>query len=37
MTQQEIQKMATEIIGDGQSPNKWFVTQSPYIIPRGGQ
>jgi hypothetical protein len=31
MTQQEIQKMATEIIGDGQSPNKWFVTLSPWI------
>lgn len=31
MTQQEIQALATEIIGDGQSPNKWFVTQSPYI------
>jgi len=31
MTQQEIQKMATEMIGDGQSPNKWFVTQSAWV------
>lgn len=31
MTQQEIQALATEIIGDGQSPNKWFVTQTPFI------
>ena len=31
MTQQEIQVLATKIVGDGESPNKWFVTQSPYI------
>lgn len=32
MTQQEIKKMASEIVGDGQSPNKWFVTAGPYIL-----
>jgi hypothetical protein len=31
MTQQEIKKLASEIIGDGQSPNQWFVTTGPYI------
>jgi hypothetical protein len=31
MTQQEIKALATEIVGDGKSPNKWFVTQSPWI------
>lgn len=32
MTQQEIQKLASEIIGDGQLPNKFFVTESPMIL-----
>ena len=31
MTQQEIKKLASEIIGDGQLPNKFFVTTGPYI------
>ena len=31
MTQAEIKKMAREMIGDGQSPNKWFVTVGPYV------
>jgi hypothetical protein len=31
MTQAEIQVLASNIIGDGQSPNKWFVTQSAYV------
>ena len=31
MTQSEVKKLASEIIGDGQTPNKWFVTTSPYI------
>jgi len=31
MTQSEIKKLASEIIGDGQTPNMWFVTTSPYI------
>jgi len=31
MTQAEVKKLASEIIGDGQTPNKWFVTTSPYI------
>lgn len=31
MTQTEIQELARNIIGDGQSPNKWFVTQSAYV------
>jgi len=32
MTQQEIKKLASEIIGDGQTPNKFFVTVSPHIM-----
>lgn len=31
MTQAEIKKLASEIIGDGQSPNMWFVTTGPYV------
>lgn len=31
MTQKEIQKLATEIIGDGQQPNKFFVSINPYF------
>jgi hypothetical protein len=31
MTQKEIKALASEIIGDGQLPNKFFVTVSPYI------
>lgn len=31
MTQAEVKKLASEIIGDGETPNKWFVTTSPYI------
>ena len=31
MNQAEIKKLASEIIGDGQDPNKFFVTFSPYI------
>ena len=31
MTQSEIKKLASEIVGDGGTPNKWFVTVSPYI------
>ena len=31
MNQVEIKKLASEIIGDGQDPNKFFVTISPYI------
>jgi len=31
MTQAEIKKLASEIIGDGQTPNMWFVTTGPYI------
>jgi hypothetical protein len=32
MTQTEIQKLATEIIGDGQQPNKFFVSINAYFI-----
>lgn len=32
MTQKEIQKLATEIVGDGQQPNKFFVSINPYFI-----
>ena len=32
MNQQEIKKLASEIIGDGQLPNKFFVTESPDIL-----
>ena len=30
MTQQEIKEMAKEMVGDGGTPNKWFVTVGPY-------
>lgn len=30
MTQQEIKALASKIVGDGKSPNKWFVTAGPY-------
>jgi hypothetical protein len=33
-TQEEIKKLATEVIGDGGKPNLWFVTQSPYCKAR---
>ncbi len=32
MTQQEVKKLASEIIGDGKLPNKFFVTESPNIL-----
>lgn len=31
MTQQEIKEMARNMVGDGGTPNKWFVTVGPYI------
>lgn len=31
MTQAEIKKLASEIVGDGGSPNQFFVTVSPYF------
>ena len=31
MTQAEKRKLASEIIGDGQLPNKFFVTTGPYV------
>jgi hypothetical protein len=31
MTQSEIKEMAKNMVGDGQSPNKYFVTYSPMI------
>ena len=30
MTNQEVRELATEIVGDGKLPNKFFVTYSPY-------
>lgn len=30
MTNQEVMKLATEHVGDGQEPNMFFVTTSPY-------
>lgn len=32
MTQKEIRKLASEIIGDGQLPNKFFVVESSQIL-----
>lgn len=32
MTQAEVKKLASEIIGDGQTPNQWFVTTGPYVM-----
>jgi hypothetical protein len=34
MTQVEIKALASEIIGDGQLPNKFFVTEGPYVMVR---
>jgi hypothetical protein len=34
MTQVEIKKLASEIIGDGELPNKFFVTETAYILVR---
>ena len=36
MTQQEIKAMASEMVGDGQSPNKYFVTVSSYCFVNPG-
>lgn len=38
MTQDEIKALASEIVGDGQTPNRFFVTTSPhvYVITEGG-
>jgi len=32
MTQKEIKALASEIVGDGQAPNKFFVTTSPHVM-----
>lgn len=32
MTNQETKQLATEIVGDGKSPNKFFVTSGPYYF-----
>jgi hypothetical protein len=34
MTQVEIKALASEIIGDGNLPNKFFVTEGPYVMVR---
>jgi hypothetical protein len=31
MTQQEIKELARNMVGDGGTPNKWFVTYGPYV------
>ena len=31
MTQDQIKEMAREMVGDGGTPNKWFVTAAPYV------
>jgi hypothetical protein len=38
MNKKEIQDLAIEIVGDGKTPNKYFVSISPYYmdIPNGG-
>lgn len=35
LTQDQIKKLASEMVGDGQNPNKFFVTVSPCIIIEG--
>ena len=30
-------EMATQMVGDGKSPNKYFVTTSPWYMPMGGE
>lgn len=32
LSQDEIKELAKQMVGDGESPNKWFVTVSPYIV-----
>ncbi len=32
MANEQARAMATEMVGDGQSPNKFFVTSSPYYL-----
>jgi hypothetical protein len=36
MTQKQIKTLASELVGDGQSPNMWFVTYGPYIANDNG-
>lgn len=38
MNKKEIQDLATQIVGDGKTPNKYFVSISPYYLdlPNGG-
>ena len=31
MTQEQIKEMARETVGDGGTPNKWFVTYGPHV------
>ena len=33
---QEAREMARELVGDGQTPNLWFVTHGPFIIEGDG-
>jgi hypothetical protein len=32
MTNEEAKELAAQIVGDGQTPNKFFVTTYPYIV-----
>ena len=32
MTQEQIKEMAREMVGDGGTPNKWFVTYGPHVM-----
>ena len=36
MTQKEIKAMAKEMVGDGQTPNMWFVTYGPHVAVHDG-
>lgn len=32
LSQKEIEDLAKKMVGDGKSPNKWFVSTSPWIV-----
>lgn len=32
LSEEQIEDLAKEMVGDGQSPNKWFVSTSPWIV-----
>lgn len=35
LSQELLKELAKNVIGDGQSPNLWFVTRGPYVMVQG--